>query len=338
MNGGNINHQQQQQQQFMMGGVGGPCGPSPQMSSSSPQLMNMNNHSMSTTPSPRAPSAGSSPHPYQQQQHQHTPNASPLPHHFIPQSRTPPASQMQQIQSPKSYDVSYQCYDAVDRLKNRIENYRNHHEQAQSKDTRVMDQTYQKMKVETNRLRKQMLNESNTTSKSRKANSAAGGAGPGGGGRSRNGANKRNAAAAGLNSLDQSSNAMGPGMSLNSPNMMQQQQQLPNMVGPGMGGPVTPGLPGLNEKQVKAPKPAPKRRRQSKAQQAAAAAQAAEQQAQRSQQQIDGTGMMPNSGLMMNSSDSNGSMNSQGRNMYKFNSASPGLMDVKPQFNSGKLT
>lgn len=148
---------------------------------SSPLLVGLN----SASPSPRAPSASSSPRPYQQ----HTPTASPQ--HFHPASATPPAM------AQASPGGQYGQYDPVERLKSRMEGYRAHHEVSLHKDHAVMDANYNKIKFETNRLRKQMSASEGGT----KAKRGSVGANPAGGGtgRARTGAAaKRSASAASL--------------------------------------------------------------------------------------------------------------------------------------------
>lgn len=284
------------QTNFMMASGGGNGG-----GSSSPIVL-MN----SMTPSPRAPSASSSPHPYQQH---HTPNASPQ--HFIPQSRTPPSQQLPNPhqQSPKhdsnGQQYGQQCYDMAERLKNRIDRYRAHHQTAQQKDYSVMEQTYSKMKMETNRLRKQMaVNDTNTNTKSKKSSVNSAASGNTGTGRARNGAGaKRSAAAAQLNV---GGGTLQPGMMPSGANAT--------------GGTVTAGPTG---RVAKVPKMTAKQKRLLK------------------QQQLDS--MIPNSQLMMNTSTAtpptsakvdsiNGVVCSGGgSSVYKFDPNSP--IDMKPQLH-----
>lgn len=203
----------QQQQQMCGTSVGNTSGPvsngsvsNGQMrTSSSPAGMMM--ISGGTTPSPRATSNSPG------YSHGHMSNNVPSPQNFAPlvhTTVTPPSSTYHghsPINHHSTNENNNKTYDVMNRLKNRIEMYREHHENSLAKEQNFIDQYHHKVKTETTRLVKKQnaANESAAGSGgSRKKNSNIGSGSTGGGGRSRStstmNASKRSASCLMVNS------------------------------------------------------------------------------------------------------------------------------------------
>lgn len=166
--------------------------------SSSPAGMIMISSGTTPSPCPTSNSPGYS--------HGHMSNNVSSPQNFGPlihTTVTPPSSTYHghsPINHHSTNENNNKNYDVMNRLKNRIEMYREHHENSLAKEQNFLDQYHHKVKTETSRLVKKQnaANESASVSGgSRKKNSNVGSGSTGGGGRSRStntiNANKRSA-------------------------------------------------------------------------------------------------------------------------------------------------